>query len=165
VSGYAVSPQPARPSIWLCGEISTFIHKVVSPGIWFSVMAYAGYAVVTGKVSQSLGTNLMFGIPILGTAIYIGWVTAHLQRVGHRGRMLLVANYWRRTEIPFEQIKSIRTGIFTSTRMVRIGFNQPTPFGSFVYYMPKWRLIQAIDGSVDQRDLQKLVDHELRRPS
>jgi hypothetical protein len=113
----------------------------------------AGIVVVAlvrnGRISVAPGFRF-FGVLVLAATVFMLWITARLQRVGYAGRNLVVANYWREALIAFRQVEAVEPVWWYRNRMVRIRFNEPTPFGSTVYYLPKWGGLRAMFSSPDE---------------
>jgi hypothetical protein len=86
----------------------------------------------------------------------LAWFTLHLQLVGTSGRDVVVANYWREARIPFEHVAAVEPVWWYRGRLVRIRFNCKTPFGSIVYYMPKWGPLRAMF-SAPEEELRSIV--------
>ena len=70
----------------------------------------------------------------------------------------MVANYWREARIPFERIAAVESVRWYKGRLVRIRFNRKTPFGSIVYYMPKWGPARAMY-SAPEEQLRSVIGH------
>ena len=78
------------------------------------------------------------------------------QRVGHCGRDLVVDNYLRQARIPFDDVEAVEPVWWYRGRLVRIRFRHRTPFGSLIYYMPKWGPMRAMFDT-PEKDLQRLI--------
>ncbi len=136
---------------WLSGAILTFLNKVVLPVFWLAILAGvpAWVFVTTGRISIRSDFRFMTGFALLAT-VPLAWVSAHLQRVGYRGRELVIANYWRRARIPFDHVEAVERVWWYKGRLVRVSFNRPTPFGTTVYYLPKWGPVRAMCSAPEQ---------------
>lgn len=124
---------------WVSGVITTFFSKVVMPTLWAGMLIGVPLWVytTTGGFSPRPDARFIVWFALIAT-VPLTWFTVHLQLVGYRGRELMVANYWREARIPFEHIAAVESVWWYKGRLVRIRFNRPTPFGTLVYYMPKW---------------------------
>jgi hypothetical protein len=156
LSSVQVSSQP----VWLSGAILTFLNKVVFPTLWLTVLAWVViWAVVTdGKIAISRGFGFIV-IFVLFSTVFLLWMTVHLQLVGYCGRELVIANYWREARIPFDQVAAVEPVWWYRGRLVRIRFHRPTPFGAFVYYLPKWGPLRAMF-SKPEEELRRLLRPE-----
>jgi hypothetical protein len=125
---------------WLSGAVLTFVNKLVLPVIW--LVALAG---VTIWVYLTMGR-----ISIRSDFQFIVWL------VGYNDRELVVANYWREARIPFESVEAVEPVWWYKGRLVRIVFNCRTPFGSVIYYMPKWGPFRAVFSAPEQ-ELRKIL--------
>jgi len=93
---------------------------------------------------------------VLIATVPLTWVTVHLQLVGYHDRELVVANYWREARIPFESVEAVEPVWWYKGRLVRIRFNRGTPFGSVIYYMPKWGPLRAAFSAPEQ-ELRRIL--------
>jgi len=151
-------PETTSPTVrWLSGEVSTFLNKLVLPALWLAILIGIPLWVVatTGQLSVAGGFRFIVGF-VLIASVPLAWLTVHLQRVGHCGRDLVVANYWRKNTIPFDDIEAVEPVWWYRGRLVRIRFRNRTPFGSVVYYMPKWGAMRAMFDS-PEKDLQRII--------
>jgi hypothetical protein len=139
----------------LSGAVLTLLNKVVFPVVWVGGLAalLLWAFIKTGRISIAEDFRLLAALVVIAT-VFMLWLTARLQRVGYRGRELIVANYWRQARIPFEQVEAVEAVWWYRGRMVRIGFCERTPFGYTVYYLPKWGPLRC---------LYRAGDEELRR--
>ena len=108
-----------------------------------------------GRISIRSDFQFIVGFVLIAT-VPLAWLTVHLQLVGYRGRELVVANYWREARVPFEHVAAVESVWWYKGRMVRIRFNRRTPFGSVVYYMPKWGAFRALY-SAPEEQLRSIV--------
>jgi hypothetical protein len=130
---------------WLSGAVLTFLNKLVLPALWIAGLVGIPLWLFakTGRISIASSFRFIVVFALIATAL-LSWLTAHLQGVGYCGRNLVVANYWREARIPFEHVESVEPVWWYRGRLVRIRFNRQTPFGSIVYYMPKWGPMRAM---------------------
>jgi hypothetical protein len=130
---------------WLSGAVVTFINKLVMPAIWYGVLIGAPIWVylTMGRISIRSDFQFMVWFVLIAT-VPLTWMTVHLQLVGYQGAELVVANYWREARIPFALVAAVEPVWWYRGRLVRIRFNRATPFGSTVYYMPKWGQFRAM---------------------
>lgn len=151
---YAVT---VETTTWLSGPILTFINKLLMPIAWFGfVIGVPAWVFITaGQLAIARDFYFIVGFAVVATAL-LSWFTAHLQLVGYQGRYLLVANYWKKAAIPFQQVEAVESVWWYRGRLVRIRFNQPTPFGSVVYYMPKWAMFRGMFSS-PEKELQPVL--------
>lgn len=143
--------------MWLSGEILTVLNKLVFPIVWLAAVAGFPLWVLleTGRLSIAPSFRLFVAVVLIATGFLL-WQAAHLQRVGYWGRELIVANYWREARIPFEQVAAVEPVWWYRRRMVRIRFSRQTPFGSTVYYLPKWGPIRCLFASPEE-ELRRLL--------
>ena len=129
---------------WLSGAVLTFVNKLIMPVLWFAVLVGVPVWVymTIGRISIRSDFQFIVWFVLIAT-VPLTWVTAHLQLVGYHGRELVVANYWREARIPFNSVEGVEPVWWYKGRLVRIRFNCRTPFGSLVYYMPKWGPLRA----------------------
>src|ERR1035437_2094320 len=132
-------------TVWLSGAILTFLNKVVFPTLWLTVLAWVLiWAFVTyGRISIAGGFGFIVLFVVISTVVMM-WMTVHLQRVGYRGRELLIATYWREAWVPFDQVAAGEPVWWYRSRLVRIRFHRTTPFGTCVYYLPKWGPLRGL---------------------
>ncbi len=102
-----------------------------------------------GHISIAPGFRVFAGLVVAAT-VFMLWISARLQRVGYTGSSLVVANYWRDARIAFKEVEAVEPVWWYRNRMVRIRFHAPTPFGSTVYYLPKWGGLRAMFSSPDE---------------
>jgi len=147
----------ARQTTWVSGAVLTFVSKLVMPVIWFAALAGVPIWVyfTMGRISIRSDFQFIVWFALIAT-VPLTWVTVHLQLVGHHGRELVVANYWREAHIPFESVEAVEPVWWYKGRLVRIRFNCRTPFGSVVYYMPKWGPFRAAFSAPEQ-ELRKIL--------
>ena len=142
---------------WLSGAIVTFMSKLVMPFIWLAVLTGVPFWVYVTKGHISVRPDAQFIIWFaLITTVPLSWVTVHLQSVGYCGAELVVGNYWREARIPFQLVQAVEPVWWYKGRLVRIRFNRRTPFGTVVYYMPKWGSLQAML-SAPEEELRRVV--------
>jgi hypothetical protein len=142
---------------WLSGEFLTFLNKIVLPILWFAVLLGVPLWVLAtiGQISVASGFRFIVAFFLIAT-VPLTWLTLHLQRVGYSGRTLVINNYLREAKISFEDVDAVEPVWWYRGRLVRIRFKRRTPFGSLVYYMPKWGPMRAMI-SQPERDLQRLI--------
>jgi hypothetical protein len=157
MSGDDLSASTAISTIWLSGPILTFASKVAMPVMWLALLIGVPIWVyiTAGHISIRSDFQFIVWFTLIATLI-LGWVTVHLQLAGYRGRELMVANYWREARIPFEAISEVERVWWYKGRLVRIRFNRKTPFGSVVYYMPKWGPFRALI-SAPEEELRRII--------
>lgn len=150
-------------TIWLSGAIQTFLSKVVMPTLWMAILIGAPVWVYTtmGRISIRSDFQVIVWFVLIAT-VPLTWFTVHLQLVGYSGRELVVANYWREARISFQQIEAVEPVWWYRGRLVRIRFDGRTPFGSTVYYMPKWGPLRAMF-SAPEEELRRVIAMELDR--
>ena len=148
------------PTIWLSGAILTFLNKLVFPVAWLALIAGVPlwvYATL-GRIQIAPGFQFIVWFALIATAPVL-WLTLHLQLVGYSGRELVVANYWREARIPFKNIEAVEPVWWYKGRLVRVRFTGKTPFGSMVYYLPKWGPARAMFSSPEE-ELRRVIGHE-----
>jgi len=143
--------------IWLSGAIVTFFSKLVMPVLWFAILLGVPIwvYVTMGRISVKPDFQFVVWFALIAT-VPLTWVTIHTQLVGYQGTDLVVANYWRQARIPFKQVKAVEPVWWYKGRLLRIRFRGPTPFGSLVYYMPKWGAINAMFSSPEE-ELRSII--------
>jgi hypothetical protein len=142
---------------WLSGAILTLHNKLVFPMVWFGAIGglLAGVYIKAGRISVAGEFRFIAAFTIAATAFMV-WISMHIQRVGYRGRKLIVANYWREAEISFEQVEAVEPVWWYKGRMVRIRFRQRTGFGYTVYYLCKWGPLRAMF-SAPEEELREIL--------
>jgi len=140
--------------VWLSGAIVTFFSKLVMPVLWFAFALGAPTWVYITMGSISLKPDIVC-FALIAT-VPLNWVTIHTQLVGYQGTDLVVANYWREARIPLKQVEAIESVWWYRGRLVRIRFRGPTPFGSLVYYLPKWGAFDAMFSSPEE-ELRRII--------
>lgn len=160
-----MTPEPrpvvgAVPVKWVSGEILTFLNKVVFPAIWLAfVLGVPAWVLVTvGRIRIASGWGLFCTFVVAATA-WMMWVTAHLQRVGYRGRELVISNYLRQETVPFHNVASVEGVWWYWRRLVSIRFRERTSFGGLVYYIPKWAAARALL-TAPEEELQRIIRGE-----
>jgi hypothetical protein len=148
-------------TVWLSGAIQTFFSKVVMPTLWMAILigVPAWVYATMGRISVRSDAQFIVWFALIAT-VPLTWFTVHLQLVGYSGRELVVANYWREARIPFQQIEAVEPVWWYRGRLVRIRFDGRTPFGSTVYYMPKWGPLRAMF-SAPEEELKRVIAMEL----
>jgi hypothetical protein len=147
---------PGRP-VWLSGAVLTFLNKVVFPVLWLVfVTGVPLWVFVTyGRIAIAGGFDLIVIFVLVSTVVMV-WTAVRLHRVGYCGRELVVANYWREARVPFDQVAAVEPVWWYRSRLVRIRFKSRTPFGSCVYYLPKWGPLRGLFARPEE-ELKKLV--------
>ena len=143
--------------VWLSGAIVTFFSKLVMLVLWFAILLGVPIwvYVTMGRISVKPDFQFVVWFALIAT-VPLTWVTIHTQLVGYQGTDLVVANYWRQARIPFKQVKAVEPVWWYKGRLLRIRFRGPTPFGSLVYYMPKWGAINAMFSSPEE-ELRSII--------
>ena len=146
-------------TIWLSGAILTFLNKLVFPVAWLALlMGIPLWVYVTmERIHVAPGFEFIVWFVLISTLPLL-WLTVHLQLVGYRGQELVVANYWREARIPFKDIEAVEPVWWYKGRLVRVRFARKTPFGSLVYYMPKWGPARALFSSPEE-ELRRIIGH------
>lgn len=147
---------PGEP-VWLSGAVLTFLNKVVFPVLWLAFVASVPlWVFVTyGRISIKGGFRLIVLFVLVNTVIML-WMAVRLERVGYCGRELIVANYRREARVPFDQVAAVESVWWYRSRLVRIRFDRTTPFGSSVYYLPKWGPLRGLF-SKPEEELSRLI--------
>jgi len=148
-------------TIWLSGLVLTFLNKVVFPTLWFAVLfgVPAWVYLTAGRVSIRPDFQFIVWFFLIAT-VPLSWIAAHLQLVGYQSGELVVANYWREQRIPFACVEAVEPVWWYRGRLVRVRFNRSTPFGTFVYYMPKWGPMRAMFSSPEQ-ELRRVLETKI----
>jgi hypothetical protein len=135
---------PGQP-VWLSGAVLTLLNKLVFPVLWLAFVAGVPlWVFVTyGRIRIAGGFEFIVVFVLVSTIVLL-WMSVRLQRVGYCGRELVIANYWREARVPFDQVAAVESVWWFRSRLVRIRFNRSTPFGSCVYYLPKWGMLLAL---------------------
>jgi hypothetical protein len=146
-------------TIWLSGAILTFLNKLILPALWLALIAAFPLWVfaIAGRIHLAPGLEFIAWFLLIATGP-LAWFTVHLQRVGYCGHELVVANYWREARIPFQKIQAVESVWWYKGRLVRVRFAGKTPFGSMVYYMPKWGPALAMF-SRPEEELRRVIGH------
>jgi hypothetical protein len=146
---------------WLSGAFLTFLNKVVLPILWFAILLGVPLWVIatSGQLSVASGFRFIVAFVLIAT-VPLTWLTFHLQRVGYTDRNLVISNYLREARIVFEDVEAVEPVWWYRGRLVRIRFKRRTPFGSLVYYMPKWGPMRAMF-SEPEKVLQRLIWPEI----
>ena len=141
----------AAHTTWLSGTVLTFVNKLIMPVLWFAALAGVPIwvYVTMGRISIRSDFEFIVWFVLIAT-VPLTWVTVHLQLVGYQDRELVIANYWREARIPFKSVEAVEPVWWYKGRLVRIRFNCRTPFGSLVYYMPKWGPLRAAFSAPEQ---------------
>jgi hypothetical protein len=151
--------QPQSHTIWLSGAVLTFLNKLVFPIAW--ILLLAGIPlwvyVTVGHIRIAPGFEFIVWFALIATVPLL-WLALHLQRVGYQGNELVVANYWRETRIPFKDVDAVEPVWWYKGRLVRVRFSRKTPFGSVIYYMPKWGPARAMFSS-PEAELRRIIGH------
>jgi hypothetical protein len=144
-------------TVWLSGEFTTFLNKLVFPAVWLAVICgfLLSAMVRTGRISIASDFRFLIFALLIGTAFML-WFSARLQRVGYAGRELVISNYWREARIPFNQVEAVEPVWWYRRRLVRIRLRPDSPFGQVVYYLPKWGFIRCLWSSPD-KELRELM--------
>jgi hypothetical protein len=142
---------------WLSGAILTLLNKLIFPILWFGVIGGLLIWVYStaGRISIANDFRFIAGFTV-AASIFLTWLTIRLQRVGYRGRQLIVGNYWREAEIPFEDVEAVEPVWWYKNRMVRVRFRKRTPFGYTVYYLSKWGPLRAMF-SAPEEELREIL--------
>jgi len=155
-----VSSAETEPrTIWLSGAILTFVNKLVFPVAWLALMVGMPLwvYVTMGRIYVAPSFEIIIWFVLIATVPLL-WLTVHLQLVGYRGQELVVANYWREARIPFKEIEAVEPVWWYKGRLVRVRFARKTPFGTLVYYMPKWGPARAMF-SAPEEELRRVIGH------
>ena len=145
------------PVEWLSGEFLTFLNKLLLPILWFAILLGTPLWVFasSGGISVASGFRFIAGFVLVAT-VPLTWLVVHLQRVGYSGTDLVIANYWRKARIPFNEVETVEPVWWYRGRLVRVRFRSRTPFGTLVYYLPKWGPLRAMV-SAPEKELQRLI--------
>jgi hypothetical protein len=150
------SNAPGQP-VWLSGAILTLLNKVGFPVLWLTVIAFVSIRMfaINGRLSIAPGFGFIVCFILVGTVFMI-WMSLQLHLVGYIGRELVVDNYYRVARIPFEQVTSVESVWWYRSRLVRVRFRDTTPFGSCIYYLPKWAMFRGLF-SKPEEDLRRVI--------
>jgi hypothetical protein len=149
----------AREVTWLSGEIVTFINKIGSV-IWLAVVAgsFLEIFLKNGRVFIAPGFGLLIAFVLLAT-VFIGWLSIRIQRVGYVKGHLIVSNYLRQEQIPFDQVETAEPVWWYYRRMVCIRLRSDTTFGRVLYYIPKWAAIKCF-WVAPEKELQEVLEND-----
>jgi hypothetical protein len=148
-----------EPTVWLSGELTTFLNKLVFPVIWVAVIlgTLAAVLVKTGHISVANDFRFIVLAFLVGTGFML-WFGLRVQRVGYAGRELVISNYWREARIPFDEVGAVEPVWWYRGRLVRIELRLEGPFGQVVYYLPKWGFVRCFWSS-PEKELRELIFH------
>ena len=137
--------------MWLSGAVVTFLNKLLFPALWLGGLAGLVLAALlrNGQVSIAPGFRF-FALLVVAATVFMLWISARIQRVGFTETHLWVANYWREARISFKDVEAVESVWWYRNRMVRIRFGSGTPFGTTVYYLPKWGGLRAMFSSPEE---------------
>ena len=141
----------ADPPVWLSGAVVTFLNKLLFPALWLGGLAGLVLAALlsNGHISVAPGFHF-FALLVVASTVFMLWISARIQRVGYAGTDLVVANYWREARVPFKEVEAVESVWWYRNRMVRVRFSPATPFGTTIYYLPKWGGLRAMFSSPDE---------------
>jgi hypothetical protein len=147
----------AEPTVWLSGELTTFLNKLVFPIIWVAAIlgVLAAVLVKTGHISVASDFRFIVLAFVIGTGFML-WFSLRVQRVGYAGRELVISNYWREAHIPFDEVGAVEPVSWYRGRLVRIELRSEGPFGQVVYYLPKWGFVRCFWAS-PEKELRELI--------
>jgi hypothetical protein len=137
--------------VWLSGTVVTFLNKLLLPALWLGGLAGLVLAALirNGHISIAPGFRF-FALLVVAATVFMLWISARTQRVGYAGTDLVVANYWREARIPFKNVEAVESVWWYKNRMVRVRFSSATPFGTTVYYLPRWGGLRAMFSSPEE---------------
>jgi hypothetical protein len=146
-------PEP----VWLSGKVQTFLNKFVFPAMWICVLVAVARPIYfitrQGFVTRDFA---LFTVPFVVATAMMLRLSVRLQQVGYAGGHLIISNYRKEAWVPFRHVESVDSPWWYKRRMVRIRFREPTPFGSTIYYLPKWGSFRALFRSPDE-ELKKVL--------
>jgi hypothetical protein len=152
------SPQAPGQPVWLSGAILTLLNKIGFPVLWLTIIAFVSIRilVIHGRLHiADDGVGFIVGFILAGT-VFMVWVSLQLHLVGYIGRELVVDNYYRQARIPFDQVAAVDSVWWYRSRLVRVRFRGDTPFGSCIYYLPKWVMFRGWF-SKPEEDLKRVI--------
>jgi hypothetical protein len=142
---------------WVSGAILTLLNKLIFPVLWFGVITGLLVWVYLTSARISIASDFRFiAAFVVAASVLLVWLTIRLQRVGYRGSKLIIANYWREAEIPFEDVEAVDPVWWYKGRLVRLRFRTRTPFGYTVYYLAKWGPLRGMFSSPDE-ELRQVI--------
>ena len=138
-------------TVWLSGEFTTFLNKLVFPVIWVAMIlgALAATLFKTGQISIASDFRFIALAVLFGTGFML-WFSLRVQRVGYAGGNLVISNYWRESRIPFDEVEAVDPVWWYRGRVVRIQLRSKSPVGQVVYYLPKWGFVRCLWSSPDK---------------
>jgi len=122
----------------------TFFMKFVFPAIWGGGWSFA--TAMLFRESSTTGTSpfakwMFFGLLILG-GFFCRRIAFPLKRVILEDDVLRISNYRQEIRVPIRRVRSagFEPGIEINNRsLVGVEFDQPTPFGRSIEFMPRSR--------------------------
>jgi hypothetical protein len=114
----------------------TFIYKFIFTTVWSAGIGVATVEMLASELPVSSELRWLFAATwILGTALI--WLTcAPLKRVQTDGVTLLISNYRDEIAVPVSEIATVTQNQWINLRPVTITFENETPFGRAITFMP-----------------------------
>ena len=146
-----------EPIIWLSGEVTTPLNKLVFPLLWLALITQLPFHLLVETWHTAMANDFrLLGALILIATVWMLWFSMRLHRVGYAGRELVVSNYLREARIPFEQVISVGSVWWYRRRLVRVELRSDAPIGPVIYYMPRWAMFRAL-WRAPEKDLRDLI--------
>lgn len=124
----------------------TFFFKFIFPLIWIGGLSTAtatlwlqGWLGTGGDAPPGLRWGFL-AATLLGSA-FMYWSCVRLKKVAMDDRFLYISNFSDEIQVPLSQVIDVTEFRLDNSHPVTIFFQEPTPFGSRIVFMPKIRLL------------------------
>ena len=144
----------------------TFYMKVILPPLWIGGFGFAtvtlfffpGFWSGASEGATNPGWKWFFLLTAIFGTISIWWSCIRLKRVRINDKALYISNYSNEITVPFANVATVDEIQWFGYRLVAIGFQTDTEFGSKIVFLPRIRR----GGFITSQPLEHPVVQELR---
>lgn len=123
------------PTIRLSSRL-TFFHKLVFPIVWLLAFATGTLLLSTSRDPKAHEFAPVFGLVTVLGAVFMAAVSFSLKTVIAKQDGIVVGNFLKQIQVPYDQIASVRENKWFSTRLTTIWLRADSGFGQKIKFQP-----------------------------
>jgi hypothetical protein len=123
------------PTVRLSSRL-TFFHKLVFPIVWILAFATGTLLLSTSRDPKAHELAPVFGLVSVLGAVFLSAVSFPLKTVIANPDGIVVGNFLRQIQVPYDQIASVKENKWINTRLTTIWLRADSGFGQKIKFQP-----------------------------
>jgi len=114
----------------------TLLYKLIFPAVWILGFAGGTLAMLTSREANAHGAAVFFAVATLVGTLFLSATCFPLKTVIATQEGIVVSNFVRQIQIPYDQIVSVNENKWLNTRHTTIWLRADSSFGQKIRFQP-----------------------------